>query len=30
MIEAPERHFLFNATNNERHNEMRNEALHSA
>ncbi|KAF3000730.1 hypothetical protein E8E13_003687 [Curvularia kusanoi] len=29
MIEAPEKAFVFNATNNERHNEMRNEAFHT-
>jgi hypothetical protein len=28
MIEAPEKPFVFNSTNNERHNEVRNEALH--
>lgn len=28
MIEAPEKAFVFNSTNIERHNEVRNEALH--
>lgn len=28
MIEAPEKPFVFNSTNIERHNEVRNEALH--
>ena len=28
MIEAPEKSFVFNSTNNDRHNEVRNEALH--
>lgn len=30
MIEAPDRPFVFNATNSERHNEVRNEAFHGA
>ncbi|KAH6619954.1 Arb2 domain-containing protein [Boeremia exigua] len=29
MIEAPDKPFVFNATNIERHNEVRNEALHA-
>ncbi|KAF1934308.1 uncharacterized protein M421DRAFT_50396 [Didymella exigua CBS 183.55] len=29
MIEAPEKPFVFNSTNIERHNEVRNEALHA-
>ncbi|KAJ4988944.1 Arb2 domain-containing protein [Stagonosporopsis vannaccii] len=29
MIDAPEKPFVFNATNIERHNEVRNEALHA-
>lgn len=28
MIEAPEKPFVFKSTNIERHNEVRNEALH--
>ena len=28
MIEAPEKPFVFNSTNIERHNEVRNEAFH--
>jgi hypothetical protein len=29
MIGAPEKPFEYAATNNDRHNEVRNEALHS-